>query len=86
MCIALPPCCGKQKQVAAAQTESVRLRTIVSREAAEKAALEQVTDELEAKLRAAVAAEEDFRCVWAWQIICKIVVSSERPHRLRVGQ
>lgn len=48
-------------KVAAAQAESARLRAAAAREAAEKAALEQANDELDAKVRAAVAAEDDFR-------------------------
>lgn len=47
--------------MAAAQAETRRLRTAATREAGEKASLEQAADELEAKCRAASAAEEDFR-------------------------
>lgn len=73
-------------KVAAAQAESARLRAVVAREAAEKAALEQATDELEAKLRAAMAAEEDFRCVFFAELCTTIVLYSVFPWRQRVEQ
>lgn len=44
-----------------AQAETARLKAAAARAAAVKTSLEQAADELEAKCRAAVAAEEDSR-------------------------
>lgn len=50
-----------QEQVAMAQAETARLRAAAVHEAAARVGLEQSADELEAKYRAATAAEEDSR-------------------------
>lgn len=47
--------------MAVAQAETGRLKAAAARAAAEKTSLEQAADELEAKCRAAIAAEEDSR-------------------------
>ena len=43
------------------QAETARLKAAAARAAAEKTSLEQAADELEARCRAAIAAEEDSR-------------------------
>lgn len=56
------------EQVAVAQAETSRLKAAAVRAAAEKTSLEQAADELEAKCRAAIAAEEDSRYVNPYDI------------------
>ncbi|CAM9141055.1 unnamed protein product, partial [Hapterophycus canaliculatus] len=68
---------GEAKQVAVAQAETARLRAAALRAAAEKTGLEQAADELEAKCRAAVAAEEDSRHKLDLAIEEKIFVSND---------
>ncbi|CAM9661981.1 unnamed protein product, partial [Ectocarpus sp. 8 AP-2014] len=64
-------------EVAVAQAETARLKAAAVRAAAEKTSLEQAADELEAKCRAAIAAEEDSRHKLDLAIEEKIFVSND---------
>ncbi|CAB1109002.1 unnamed protein product [Ectocarpus sp. CCAP 1310/34] len=66
-----------EARVAVAQAETARLKAAAVRAAAEKTSLEQAADELEAKCRAAVAAEEDSRHKLDLAIEEKIFVSND---------
>eukprot|EP00752_Nemacystus_decipiens_P005084 g4614.t1 len=77
-------------EVAVAQAETARLKAAAARAAAEKTSLEQAADELEARCRAAIAAEEDSRHKLDLAIEEKIFVSNDledlRAETLRTEQ
>ncbi|CAM9691836.1 unnamed protein product [Ectocarpus sp. 6 AP-2014] len=66
-----------EARVVVAQAETARLKAAAVRAAAEKTSLEQAADELEAKCRAAIAAEEDSRHKLDLAIEEKIFVSND---------